>query len=109
MSLAIDATIRTLSEVISHAATQDQERCVRNLRLCLADMNDQPDVPAHGLSWSWREVQRQCSLAITALDSVRRPPTRSKDDPLDCAADARVRAVACVKAAFECACGRSIS
>ncbi len=101
----LDKIIVTLALVVRAAGQQDALVCRMKLHEILASLGEIPDVPGDG-AMAWMEVQRQCSLAITALDSCRRPPTERPVRKEELVADARERAIRCIRAAHELSCGR---
>ncbi len=101
----IDKIIVTLASVVTRAGRQDQSFCQVYLGNMLAILGEIPDVASDG-AMAWMEVQRQASLAITALDSCRRPPTERPVRKEELVADARERAIRCIRAAHELSCGR---
>ncbi len=102
----LDNAIYLLGRVILSASRQDALASRVDLGAILSALGEIPDVASDG-AMAWMEVQRQCSLAITALDSCRRPPTERPVRREELIADARARAVACIRHAHELACGRS--
>ncbi len=101
----IDKIIVALANVVLFAGRQDQYLCRAHLGSVLASLGEIPDVHDKD-GFSWMEVQRQCSLAMTALDSCRRPPVERPGKREELIEDARKRAVACIRAAHELSCGR---